>query len=168
MLCAEGVGSLRVAATHPHFFLHNRDRHVQPAICRKPHETKQDLFRIRDHVVDFEDFVSEYRERSARRSSPAGPAQHRLWLGPRRKTRSLFSRSRTGRAPIHLFVHGGYWRAFSKDDYAFVADSDHCLRRHRSNHGLFIDARAPAWRFWSSRCSAPPNGLPIMRELRRR
>ena len=25
--------------------------------------------------------------------------------------------------PIHLFVHGGYWRAFSKSDYSFVADT---------------------------------------------
>jgi arylformamidase len=25
--------------------------------------------------------------------------------------------------PIHLFVHGGYWRAFSKRDYSFVAES---------------------------------------------
>jgi arylformamidase len=25
--------------------------------------------------------------------------------------------------PIHLFVHGGYWRSFSKEDYAFVADA---------------------------------------------
>ena len=26
-----------------------------------------------------------------------------------------------GRAPIHLFIHGGFWRAFSAKDYAFVA-----------------------------------------------
>jgi arylformamidase len=25
--------------------------------------------------------------------------------------------------PLHIFIHGGYWRAFSRQDYAFVADS---------------------------------------------
>ena len=26
-------------------------------------------------------------------------------------------------APVHLFIHGGYWRANSKDNFSFVADS---------------------------------------------
>ena len=26
-------------------------------------------------------------------------------------------------APIHVFVHGGYWRAFGADDFSFIADS---------------------------------------------
>jgi arylformamidase len=30
--------------------------------------------------------------------------------------------TRGGPRPIHMFIHGGYWRAQSKDRYAFVAD----------------------------------------------
>src|SRR3546814_10481789 len=26
-------------------------------------------------------------------------------------------------APLHIFVHGGYWRARDKADYSFVADA---------------------------------------------
>jgi arylformamidase len=26
-------------------------------------------------------------------------------------------------APIHVFIHGGYWRAFSADDFSFVAEA---------------------------------------------
>jgi arylformamidase len=26
-------------------------------------------------------------------------------------------------APVHVFIHGGYWRAFSADDFSFIADS---------------------------------------------
>ena len=32
--------------------------------------------------------------------------------------------SGTGRgAPVHLFIHGGYWRAMDKSDYSFIADA---------------------------------------------
>src|SRR5690606_28328890 len=26
-------------------------------------------------------------------------------------------------APLHVFVHGGYWRAFDKSNYSFIADA---------------------------------------------
>lgn len=28
-------------------------------------------------------------------------------------------------APVHLFIHGGYWRAMDKSDYSFIADVFH-------------------------------------------
>ena len=28
----------------------------------------------------------------------------------------------TADAPVHLFIHGGYWRAMDKSDYSFIAD----------------------------------------------
>ena len=28
----------------------------------------------------------------------------------------------TPNAPVHLFIHGGYWRAMDKSDYSFIAD----------------------------------------------
>src|ERR1700733_14616679 len=26
-------------------------------------------------------------------------------------------------APVHMFVHGGYWRMFSKRDFSYIADT---------------------------------------------
>lgn len=84
-----------------------------------------DLFRVRDYVADFEAFLGEYRRRSAialsrsncRRNIAYGP-------GPTDCFDLFFPNGTTDKPrPIHMFIHGGYWRAFSKDDYAFVADA---------------------------------------------
>lgn len=84
----------------------------------------KDLFRIREHVVDFEDFVSQYRARSKATIADLRSQRNMAYGSCRDEKLDLFFPDRaTGRAPIHLFVHGGYWRAFSKDDYAFVADA---------------------------------------------
>ena len=84
----------------------------------------KDPFRIRDHVADFEDFVRQYRERS-KATIETLSSRRDVAYGPGRDERLdlYFPARATGRAPVHLFVHGGYWRAFSKDDYAFVADA---------------------------------------------
>jgi len=37
-------------------------------------------------------------------------------------TLDIFPASRAG-APVHVFMHGGYWRARDKSDYSFVADA---------------------------------------------
>ena len=34
----------------------------------------------------------------------------------------LPEQAHSGPRSIHMFIHGGYWRAQSKDRYAFVAD----------------------------------------------
>ena len=35
----------------------------------------------------------------------------------------MLFRSSSGPAPVHLFIHGGYWRAWSKEEFSFVADT---------------------------------------------
>jgi len=87
-------------------------------------QTKPDLYRVRDYVADFERFVTEFRDRSAktiltlksRRNVAYGP-EHGEHLD------LYFPEAADTGLPIHIFIHGGYWRAFSKEDYAFVADS---------------------------------------------
>ena len=83
-----------------------------------------DPFRIRDHVADFDDIVAEILRRSddARATLPMAAD---LAYGPdATETLDLFfpPGSRMGR-PVHLFIHGGYWRMFSKRDYAYVAST---------------------------------------------
>ena len=81
----------------------------------------EDPFRIRAHVPAFEAISAEYRTRSdeVRRTVP-----NRLDVayGPAPDERlDLFFPANPVSAPVHLFVHGGYWRANVKEDYAFVA-----------------------------------------------
>lgn len=84
----------------------------------------KDPFRIRDHVTEFDDIVAEIVHRSAetRRNVPmiadvaygATPAETCDLFFPQEERRGL---------PVHMFIHGGYWRMFSKRDYSYVADT---------------------------------------------
>ncbi len=86
-----------------------------------------DPFLIRAHVAHFEAIVAEYGEASAK-TRAAFPHRRTVAYGAGRdELLDLYHPAAQphgqGLRPIHLFVHGGYWRAFSKDDYAFVADA---------------------------------------------
>lgn len=83
-----------------------------------------DLFRTRDHVADFDDKVAEYARRSAdARAALAMVADVAYGPGPA-ETLDLFLPSGAGKdRPVHLFIHGGYWRMFSKRDFSFVAET---------------------------------------------
>jgi arylformamidase len=83
-----------------------------------------DPFRIRDHVAAFDDIVAEIVRRSA--TTRAGiPMAADVPYGPgAAETLDLFFPPGARRAlPVHVFIHGGYWRMFSKRDYSYVADT---------------------------------------------
>lgn len=83
-----------------------------------------DPFFIRAAVPAFDAVSREYGRRSdAVRGRYALRADLAYGPGPRDKIDIIVPRDREGgRArPLHLFVHGGYWRAGAKEDYAFVA-----------------------------------------------
>ncbi|MBY5393526.1 alpha/beta hydrolase [Rhizobium leguminosarum] len=83
-----------------------------------------DPFRIRDHVADFDAIVGDIRARSlATRRTVAMEAN--IAYGDRPgETLDIFLPNRAGsNMPIHMFIHGGYWRMFSKEDYSCVADT---------------------------------------------
>ncbi len=85
-----------------------------------------DPFRIRALLPHFESCVADYQA-----SSAASRAELRAQLdvaygeAPDEKLDLFFPAASASprRLPIHMFVHGGYWRAFSKRDYSFVADA---------------------------------------------
>ncbi|WP_442578968.1 alpha/beta hydrolase [Mesorhizobium sp. ASY16-5R] len=86
-----------------------------------------DPFRTRDHVPDFDEKVLEYRRLSAETRSelqvigdlPYGPAPgQRLDIFIPSDGRD---HGNVGRLPVHIFIHGGYWRMFSKDDFSYIA-----------------------------------------------
>ena len=86
-------------------------------------KTKPDLYRIRDYVADFERFVTEFRDRSAKTILTLKSRRNIAYGDKPGEHLDLYFPEKAGAAlPIHIFVHGGYWRAFSKEDYAFIAD----------------------------------------------
>lgn len=83
-----------------------------------------DPFRIRDHVADFDSIVSEIIDRSdeTRKRLPARTGI-RYGGGPNESLDIFFPSMNGGSVPVHIFIHGGYWRMFSKRDYSYVADT---------------------------------------------
>jgi arylformamidase len=85
-----------------------------------------DLFRIRAIVPHFEASVADYKASSAvTRKRLAAQLDVAYGAGVDEKLDLFFpdgSAEAKGR-PIHLFVHGGYWRANSKDDYSYIAEA---------------------------------------------
>lgn len=84
--------------------------------------TPQDLYRIRDFVPDFDAIAAEFAERSRKLSETA-----EVWTDIPYGSRDrevldiiLPPRLRAG-APLHVFVHGGYWRSGEKENYRLVA-----------------------------------------------
>ena len=83
-----------------------------------------DPFRIRDHVARFDAIVGEIIDRSdeTRKRLPM-KAGVPYGDGPNEKLDIFFPGTANGPLPVHIFIHGGYWRMFSKRDYSYVADT---------------------------------------------
>jgi arylformamidase len=83
-----------------------------------------DPFRIRDHVADFDEIVADIRARSlaTRRTVPM-EANIAYGTGPHEALDIFLPNSAGSDMPIHMFIHGGYWRMFSKEDYSCVAET---------------------------------------------
>lgn len=66
-------------------------------------------------------YLERYKRRSAETRDTL-PARLDLRYGPAPgETLDLFLPSGGGPAPVHVFVHGGYWMALDKEDFSFVA-----------------------------------------------
>lgn len=77
----------------------------------------------RAKVSNFQEFLENYRNRS---EALRKTRQHRpdLPYGEHPAARlNLFSSAQTGDgpAPVHVFIHGGYWKSLGKDDFDFTA-----------------------------------------------
>lgn len=83
-----------------------------------------DPFMIRAHVPDFESHLAAYRRASERtRQSLRGVRDLAYGDHPDETLDLYLPEAGEGPFPVHVFIHGGYWRAFSKLDYAFIADA---------------------------------------------
>lgn len=82
----------------------------------------KDPYRIRSFVADFDAISAEIVARSR-----ALAARSMIWSGSaygegaRERIDILLPPNLRAGAPIHMFIHGGYWRSGDKADYACVA-----------------------------------------------
>lgn len=83
-----------------------------------------DPFRIRGHVADFDEIVDDIKSRSAAaRASVPMQAGIAYGDGPSETLDLFFPADASGPVPVHMFLHGGYWRMFCKDDYSCIAET---------------------------------------------
>ncbi len=84
--------------------------------------TRPDPFLIRAAVPDFARFADRYVAASdAVRARHAVLSDMAYGPGARERFDIVLPESPATGAPLHVFVHGGYWRAGRKEDYTFVA-----------------------------------------------
>ncbi|QYK42017.1 MAG: alpha/beta hydrolase [Paracoccaceae bacterium] len=84
--------------------------------------TTKDPYRIRDFVPEFDGIAAEIADRSRQLAATASMWSGSAYgAGARERIDILLpTRLRAG-APIHMFVHGGYWRSGEKAAYTCVA-----------------------------------------------
>lgn len=81
-----------------------------------------DLYRIRDFVPDFDEIASQFSARSRALSESARIKADIAYGSREREVLDLVFPDRpAAEAPLHVFIHGGYWRSGEKADYRFVA-----------------------------------------------
>lgn len=85
---------------------------------------ENDPFRIRAHVPDFDAIVEEIVAASTRTRNTLPAKTDILYgTGTNETLDIFFPHGARERRPVHIFIHGGYWRMFSKRDYSYVADT---------------------------------------------
>lgn len=83
-----------------------------------------DPFRIRDHVALFDSIVSEIVKASERTRETLSMTGNVVYGdGPSESLDIFYPEGTRKNLPVHMFIHGGYWRMFSKRDYSCVANT---------------------------------------------
>ncbi|MDO9415528.1 alpha/beta hydrolase [Pararhizobium sp.] len=83
-----------------------------------------DPFRIRAHVADFDAIVEDIIAASERtRKTLRMEADVAYGTGGDETLDIFFPAGAREKLPVHMFIHGGYWRMFSKRDYSYVAET---------------------------------------------
>ena len=81
-----------------------------------------DLYRNRDFIPDFDAIMAETEARS-RAFADRARVERSVSYGdtPRQSFDLVFPPDPAPGAPLHMFIHGGYWRAGSKEAHTLVA-----------------------------------------------
>jgi arylformamidase len=93
-------------------------------LAREAGNLTKDPFRNRDHIENFDALIEDYKIRSAATRASIkmlGGVAYGAAAGE--KLDLFFPKDPAGSYPVHLFIHGGYWRMLSKEDFSFVAET---------------------------------------------
>jgi arylformamidase len=84
--------------------------------------TERDLYRNRDFIPEFDAIMKEIDARS-RAFAAHSRIERNVSYGPtaRQSFDLVYPRDPAPGAPLHMFIHGGYWRAGSKEAHTLVA-----------------------------------------------
>jgi len=96
-----------------------------PAVFGPYDQARLDLqYNNRSRVPDFATYLARYPEASARaRAALGGELDLAYGPGPR-DTLDLFRpRAAKGKAPVLIFIHGGYWQGLDKFHFSYLARS---------------------------------------------
>lgn len=81
-----------------------------------------DLYRNSDFIPDFYERIAETAARSRELSARLDVRTDVAYgPGPRERMDLIFPPNRAKGAPIHMFIHGGYWRSGNKQDHWLIA-----------------------------------------------
>ena len=81
-----------------------------------------DLYRNRDFIPDFDAIMAETEARSRALATQVRiEPDVRYGQTPRQSFDLVFPPNPAPGAPLHMFIHGGYWRAGSKEAHTLVA-----------------------------------------------
>lgn len=84
--------------------------------------TQPDLYRIRDFVPDFDAIAAEFAAQSRALTAQADVrADIAYGARPRETLDLILPDNPAADAPLHIFIHGGYWRSGEKENYRLIA-----------------------------------------------
>ncbi|MFT4607114.1 MAG: arylformamidase [Urechidicola sp.] len=72
-------------------------------------------------VPDFANYLADWSQRSTSYREKSTAHLNLQYGESEREILDIFPAT-TNTAPIHIFLHGGYWQALSKDSFSFVAE----------------------------------------------
>ncbi len=79
-------------------------------------------YRVRDAVPDFRSYLDRWTDDSAAvRRTLSGERDIRYGPSADETLDVFVPAGRVEHAPVQILIHGGYWRALSKDDFSFLA-----------------------------------------------
>ena len=89
--------------------------------CNMSHEDLELEFNPRAAARNVDARIAAYADASAATRARLNPVLDVRYGSGEKETLDIFP-AHDPDAPVHLFIHGGYWRAMDKSDYSFIAD----------------------------------------------
>ena len=85
-----------------------------------PHLERQ--YNNRAAVPDHPDYLESWAERSLLYRQQVDACLNQSYGDSKRQVMDIFP-SNLASSPVHVFIHGGYWQALSKDSFSFMAQA---------------------------------------------